>query len=59
LHIHYAEYWFLIEIESRKVEGDAPSKVIKAVNEFIDQYKDELMDRWEKASRGEKVDKIL
>jgi hypothetical protein len=28
------------------------------VNEFIDKYEDEIMVIWEKAQRGEKIEKI-
>lgn len=49
---------FTIELNDRIVEGKARSKDIKLINEFIDSHYKELMDLWDKAQRGEKIDKI-
>lgn len=49
---------FTITIKDRIVEGKAKAKTIQLVNEFIDKYENEIMVIWEKAQRGEKIEKI-
>lgn len=40
------------------VEGTAKVKTIKIVNEFIDAHEEEIMEIWDKAQRGEKIEKV-
>jgi hypothetical protein len=40
------------------VEGKVKSRVIQAVNQFLDEHESEVMAIWEKAQRGEKIEKI-
>ena len=47
-----------ITIKDRIVEGKAKAKTIQRVNQFIDEYEDKIMEIWEKAQRGEKIEKI-
>ena len=49
---------FTITIKDRIVEGKAKAKTIQMVNQFIDEYEEKLMEIWEKAQRGEKIEKI-
>ena len=49
---------FTITLKDRIVEGKARSKDIKLINEFIDEHYDQIMILWDKAQRGEKIDKI-
>ena len=45
-------YWIGI------VDGQAPAKVIAKVNEWINLHEAEILSLWEKAQKGEKIDKI-
>jgi len=49
---------FSITIQDRVIEGKARSKTIALINSFIDEHEEELMEIWEKAQRGEKINKI-
>ncbi|MDE5586618.1 MAG: DUF4160 domain-containing protein [Muribaculaceae bacterium] len=59
-HIHVVNGGdeFTITLHDRIVEGKARSKDIKLINEFIDEHFNEIMTLWDKAQRGEKIDKI-
>lgn len=48
----------MITIKDRVVEGKAKAKTIQIVNQFIDEHEKEIMEIWEKAQRGEKIEKI-
>ena len=49
---------FTITIKDRIVEGRAKSKVIRLINDFIDEHEEEIMDLWGKAQRGETIKKV-
>ena len=49
---------FTITIRDRLIEGKTSSRVIKLINTFIDEHEEELMLIWDKAQRGEKINKI-
>lgn len=58
LHVKSGEGMFTITIEDRVIEGKAKVKTIKLVNDFIDRHKDEILEIWNKAQRGERINKI-
>ena len=58
LHILDEGEWFTITIKDRMVEGKGKSKTIHIINEYIDVNEKKLLDIWEKAQRGEKIEKI-
>lgn len=58
IHFSYQEYECTISVMERIVDGQAPVKVIAKVNEWIDLYEAEILLLWEKAQRGEKLNKI-
>ena len=58
LHVRSGDGEFTITIKDRLVEGVARSKTIKLVNEFIDVHEKEIMSIWEKAQKGEKIEKV-
>ncbi|MGL6179803.1 MAG: DUF4160 domain-containing protein [Tannerellaceae bacterium] len=58
IHIKNGDGEFTITIKDRIVEGRAKSKTIQIVNNFIDENEAEIMKIWEKAQRGEKINKI-
>lgn len=39
------------------MSGTAPAKVIAKVNEWTDLHEGEILTLWEKAQKGEKLDK--
>ncbi len=58
IHVRYGEYRFTITLSQRIVTGSAPATIISEVNKFIDEHIDELNDLWDKAQKGEKINKI-
>lgn len=58
IHFTYGDYACSISILDRVVDGTAPAKVIAKVNQWIDLHEDEILSAWEKAQRGEKIEKI-
>jgi hypothetical protein len=49
---------FTMTIKDRVVEGKAKAKTIQTINNFLDEHEAEVMEIWEKAQRGEKIEKI-
>ena len=58
IHVKCGEGEFTITIKDRIVEGKAKARVIQVVNRFLDEHENEVMAIWEKAQRGEKIEKI-
>ncbi len=46
-HAIYNEYSITVEIESGIVQGKFPKRALKAVLEWLDIYKNELLENWE------------
>jgi hypothetical protein len=42
----------------RIVEGIAKAKTVQIVNQFIDEHETQLMEIWDKAQKGELIEKI-
>ena len=58
IHVRSGEGEFTVTLGTREIEGKARVKTIQIVNKFIDEHLDELYRIWEKAQRGEKIEKI-
>ena len=58
IHVKSGDGEFTITIKDRIVEGKAKSKTIQLVNSFMDEHEEEIMEIWNKAQRGEKINKI-
>lgn len=58
IHVRSGDGEFTITLQTREVEGKARVKSIQIVNQFIDEHLDELNEIWDKAQRGEKIEKI-
>ena len=58
LHVKSGDEVFTITIKDRIIEGKAKVKTIKLVNDFIDEHEAEIMEIWDKAQRGERINKI-
>ena len=54
IHFSYGNYECSISVLDRIVDGQAPAKVI----EWIDLHEGEILTLWEKAQKGEKLNKI-
>ena len=58
IHFSYGNYECSISVIDRVVDGQAPAKVIAKVNEWIDLHEQEILTLWEKAQRGEPLNRI-
>lgn len=58
IHVKSGDGEFTITIRDRLIEGKTSSRVIKLINTFIDEHEEELILIWDKAQRGEKINKI-
>ena len=58
IHVKSGDGEFTITIKDRIVEGKAKSKTIQLVNSFMDEHEEEIIEIWNKAQRGEKINKI-
>ncbi len=58
IHVKSGDGEFTITIRDRLIEGKTSSRVIKLINTFVDEHEEELMLIWDKAQRGEKINKI-
>ena len=58
IHVRSGTDEFSITILDRIIEGKARSKTVAIINKFIDEHEAELMELWDKAQRGEKINKI-
>ena len=58
IHVKSGDGEFTITIKDRIVEGKARSKTIQIVNTFMDEHEEEIMEIWNKAQRGEEINKI-
>ena len=58
IHVRSGEGEFTITLETREIEGKTRVRTIQIVNKFIDEHIDELYKIWDKAQRGEKIEKI-
>lgn len=58
LHVKYGDDEFVITLDERIVEGKAKFHVIKIVNDFIDEYYEQIKNVWDMAQRGEIIKKL-
>lgn len=58
IHVKSGEGEFTMTIQDRIIEGRTKAKVVQLINQFIDEHEAELMEIWDKAQRGEKIDKV-
>lgn len=59
LHVRSGDGEFTITIKDRIIEGNTRAMTVKIVNDFIDKHINEIMNIWNKAQRGEKIEKII
>jgi hypothetical protein len=57
-HAEYGEYKIAVEIDAGVVEGRFPRRALKAVTEWYQLRRDELLENWVLAERHEPLRKI-
>ena len=57
-HAWYGEYKAIVNIKDGIVKGEMPGRALRMILEWLDDHRDELMANWEKAQKGEPLDKI-
>ena len=57
-HAWYNEYKAIISIKDGVVKGEMPGRALKMILEWLEQHKEELMENWEKAQKGDPLEKI-
>jgi hypothetical protein len=57
-HAVYGEHKITVEIESGHVRGLFPSSSLRLVLEWAGRHKPELLANWERARRGEPLNRI-
>ncbi len=57
-HAEYGEYKISVEIESGVVEGRFPRRALRAVLEWQELHRDELLEDWRLAEAHQPLQKI-
>jgi hypothetical protein len=57
-HAVYGEHEITLEIENGTVHGTFPSRALRLVHEWASLHREELLSNWDKARRGEPLDRI-
>jgi hypothetical protein len=58
-HAVYGEHEITVEIETSRIHGSFPPRALKLVLEWAAIHSPELLANWERARRGEPLDRIL
>ncbi len=56
--LNYGDYEIVVEINSGIIKGEFPKRALKAVLEWLDIYKEELLQDWELAIKRKPLNKI-
>jgi hypothetical protein len=57
-HAVYGEHKVSIEVESGRVHGRFPPRALQLVMEWASMHREELLANWERARRGETLERI-
>ncbi len=57
-HAKYGDYAISVEIETGIIEGRFPKKPLRAVLEWYEIHKKELLEDWKLASKSQPLNKI-
>ena len=57
-HVWYGDYKITVTIKDGIVTGKMPSRALLLVFEWLNIHRQELIEEWEKAQRGEVLSKI-
>ena len=57
-HAWYGDYKVIVNIKDGVVRGEMPGRALRMILEWLDDHRAELMNNWDKAQKGEPLDKI-
>ena len=57
-HVRYNEYRATINIQTGKVDGKLPRRVLNMVYEWLDLHQEELMNNWINVENGKTIVEI-
>ena len=57
-HAEYGEYEITVDIETGVISGRFPKRALRAVLEWCDLHRDELMANWDAARKRKPLSKI-
>ena len=57
-HVWYGDYKITVTIQEGIVTGKMPQRALKMVFKWLKLHREELLQEWEKAQRGEELTKI-
>ncbi|GHS96187.1 hypothetical protein FACS189421_00800 [Bacteroidia bacterium] len=57
-HVWYGDYKVIVTIQDGIVTGEMPQRALKMVFEWLDIHRQELLSDWERAQKGENLQKI-
>lgn len=57
-HAWYGDYKIIVSIQDGVVKGEMPGRALRMILEWLDLHRDELMANWEKACKGDPLEKI-
>ena len=57
-HVWYGDYKIMVTIQDGIVTGKMPQRALKMVFEWLEMYREELFQDWEKAQKGEILTQI-
>lgn len=57
-HAWYNEYKITVSINDGIVKGEMPKRALRLIFEWLELHKQELMNLWDKAQKGEPLKKV-
>ncbi len=57
-HAWYGEYKIIVSINDGIVKGEMPGRALKMILEWLELHREELLEAWEIAQVGGKLNKI-
>lgn len=57
-HVWYGDYKVIVTIKEGLVKGEMPKRALKMIFDWLEQNKDDLLEDWELAQKGEPLKKI-
>lgn len=57
-HVWYGDFKAIVSIEDGIVKGEMPQRALKLIFEWLELYKNELLNDWELAQLGKPLVKI-
>lgn len=57
-HAWYGDYKVIVNIKDGIVKGEMPGRALRMILEWLEDHRQELMENWERAQKGEPLNKI-